>query len=135
MKVVINKCYGGFSLSSEGLAAYASRKGITTLYFFRLTYDRSRPVYTPIEGTPAADETGMIMAYTSPDRDDESHYSPYRIEDRSDPDLVAVVEELGPRANGRHAALAVVEVPDDVAWTIEEYDGIEWVAEQHRTWS
>jgi hypothetical protein len=28
----------------------------------------------------------------------------------------------------------VVTIPDDVAWTIEEYDGNEWVAEVHRTW-
>lgn len=27
------------------------------------------------------------------------------------------------------------EVPDDVQWQIEEYDGREWVAETHRTWN
>jgi hypothetical protein len=25
-------------------------------------------------------------------------------------------------------------VPDGVEWTVEEYDGREWVAEVHRTW-
>lgn len=59
----------------------------------------------------------------------------YRELPRDDPRLVAVVEELGDAADGRHASLAVVEIPDDVEWTIEEYDGIEWVAEAHRTWS
>jgi hypothetical protein len=53
---------------------------------------------------------------------------------RDDPDLVAVVEELGNQANGRHAELKVVDIPDDVNWCIEEYDGREWVAERHRTW-
>lgn len=54
---------------------------------------------------------------------------------RSDPDLVRVVEEMGEAANGRFARLRVVEVPDDVEWEIDEYDGTEHVAEKHRTWS
>jgi hypothetical protein len=54
--------------------------------------------------------------------------------DRSDGRLVAVVEELGDRANGAHAELGIVEVPDGVEWAIEECDGKEWVAESHRTW-
>ena len=27
-----------------------------------------------------------------------------------------------------------VEIPDDVEWQIEEYDGSEWIAEKHRIW-
>jgi hypothetical protein len=46
-----------------------------------------------------------------------------------------VIEALGDRADDVHAELRVVEVPDDVNWVIEEYDGLEWVAEVHRTWS
>jgi hypothetical protein len=53
---------------------------------------------------------------------------------RDDPYLVKVVEELGEAANGKYADLKVVEVPGDVEWQIAEYDGLEWVAEQHRTW-
>jgi hypothetical protein len=48
--------------------------------------------------------------------------------------LIEVVEKLGSRANGEHAKLKVIEIPDDVEYTIEEYDGAEWVAEVHRTW-
>lgn len=54
--------------------------------------------------------------------------------ERDDPDLVAVVEELGVSANGRFADLEIVEVPDSVVWEIGEYDGKEWVAEVHRKW-
>lgn len=55
---------------------------------------------------------------------------------RDDPTLVALVEEHGSEfMSGPHASLKVVEIPDDVEWTIEEYDGNEWVAEKHRTWS
>lgn len=54
---------------------------------------------------------------------------------RDDADLVAVVEGLGKLANDRYSALKVVEIPADVEWTIGEYDGLEHVAERHRTWS
>jgi hypothetical protein len=53
---------------------------------------------------------------------------------RNDPILVEIVEQLGEAANGDFAELKVVKIPDDVQWTIEEYDGNEWIAEKHRTW-
>jgi hypothetical protein len=53
---------------------------------------------------------------------------------RDDPVLVAIVRELGVDADTRYAKLKIVEVPYGVDWTIEEYDGVEWVAEKHRTW-
>jgi hypothetical protein len=53
---------------------------------------------------------------------------------RNDPILVEIVEQLGEAAGGFFSALKVVEIPDDVEWGIEEYDGNEWIAEKHRTW-
>ena len=37
-------------------------------------------------------------------------------------------------SNGRYSKVVVVKIPDDVNWGIEEYDGVEWVSEAHRTW-
>jgi hypothetical protein len=53
---------------------------------------------------------------------------------RDDAHLIAVVELMGSAADGEYADLKIVEIPDDVNWYIEEYDGCEWVAERHRTW-
>jgi hypothetical protein len=53
---------------------------------------------------------------------------------RDDPFLIQVVEEMGPAAADRFAELRIIEIPDDVDWQIEEYDGLEWIAEAHRTW-
>ena len=53
---------------------------------------------------------------------------------RDDEHLVAIVDEMGANADGRFSYLRIVEVPDDANWYIEEYDGMEWVAERHRTW-
>jgi len=54
---------------------------------------------------------------------------------RDCPDLVAMVEEGGTEVDGIYSELKVVDVPDDVNWFIHEYDGMEHVAERHRTWS
>ena len=53
---------------------------------------------------------------------------------RDDEHLIAVVELRGIEANNRFSELKIVEIPDDVNWYVEEYDGREWVAERHRTW-
>jgi hypothetical protein len=53
---------------------------------------------------------------------------------RDDPYLIKIVRDLGMAANGAHANLKIVEIPPDVEWQIEEYDGNEWVAEKHRIW-
>lgn len=51
------------------------------------------------------------------------------------PELIKVVEEMGDAANGSCANLKIVEIPDDVEWDVEEYDGNEWISEKHSTWS
>jgi hypothetical protein len=49
--------------------------------------------------------------------------------------LLQVIDELGvEKASGPHAELKVIEVPDGVKWHIGEYDGMEWIAENHRQW-
>ena len=110
-EVVINVCFGGFSLSEEGIREYLKRKGKT--------------LYVKSDGC-------FNHYYTSPDMTDKSYFSKYDIK-RDDPDLVAVVKELGERANGKCASLYIAKVPANVQWTIEEYDGSETVEEVHRS--
>lgn len=92
MKIVINKCYGGFSLSKE-----------------------------------AYDELGIPW-------DDYGYKYSHDYGKRAASELIAVIEKLGEKASGSCANLQVVEIPDNVEWTIEEYDGREWVSEVHQTW-
>ena len=54
---------------------------------------------------------------------------------RDCPHLVETILTLGPAADTRYSNLKVVEIPDGVEWSVHEYDGSEWVAENHRTWS
>lgn len=54
---------------------------------------------------------------------------------RDDPLLLAVFDEMGQDAAGRFCHLKAVDIPDGTPWEIEEYDGVEWIAEKHRTWT
>ena len=140
MKVVINRCYGGFGLSHEAVMRYFEIKGITVYpeqgedYWKFWTYWLVKPE------DRVEDKEGE--AFYSMSIEDRIAYNKLRSEqtiyerdiERHDPALVQAVEELGERANGSHAELAVVEIPDGIDYIIEEYDGNEHIAETHRTW-
>lgn len=88
MKIVVNVCYGGFSLSRTAENFLMEKYGI---------------------------ECGRV--------------------DRNDPRLVDCVETLGGSvAGGTFSVLGIIEIPDDVEWEIDEYDGYEHVVEKHRSW-
>jgi len=116
MKVVINRCYGGFGISHEAIMRYAELKGMTLI-------------------VEEKDSAFNKYDYYLGEKSDDNYWWDHMIEDRSDPALIQVVEELGEKANGWAAELVIVDVPDGVKWHISEYDGIEHVAEDHRTWS
>jgi len=121
MKIVINSCFGGFSLSKVGVMRYAELKG------FKL-YVGGDDFYPHYSKAPIRkDEEGKEIW------DNDTYFSDRDIA-RDDIDLIKVVEELGEKADGSCAGLEVIEIPDDVSWEIEEYDGTEWIAETHRTW-
>lgn len=85
MKVVINRCFGGFSISEA-----------------------------------AARELGVSSVYAV---------------SRTDPRLISLIESKGTDyCSGSCARLKVVEIPDDIEWEINDYDGKEAIEEVHRTW-
>lgn len=122
-KIVVNRCYGGFGLSEAAWEKYLDLKGIKY-------YKWKDPKWSSWNYTSCP----MEEYYLPDDKVRHEHYLSYYDIKRDDPVLVQVVEELLESADGDHAALDVVDVPDDVDWIIEEYDGKEWVAEKHRTW-
>jgi hypothetical protein len=123
MKIVINKCYGGFGLSHEAMMLYFEIKGI--------------PVYPEVYPEDGDNVSNLVTYWPVKEEDrvvgEVFPLSVYDIE-RTDPALVKVVEQLGDRASDIYSQLSVVEIPDDVKWMIQDYDGIEWIAEEHRTW-
>ena len=140
-KVVINKCYGGFGLSHEAVMRYFEIKGINVYpeqgkdYWKFWTYWTVKPE-DRIELKEGEDFYKMSIEDRRAYNEAHSAQTIYEREiERHDPALIQAVEELGSKANGSHAELSVVEIPDDINYIIEEYDGMEHIAEAHRTWS
>jgi hypothetical protein len=138
MKVVINRCFGGFGLSEKAIRRYLEIKGQKVW----IEPDRWGNTYWLVspKDRMVRKEGEEFYSMSIGDRidhnrklDKETFY--HRNIGRDDPVLVQVVEELGEEANGNYAELRIVEVPDDVDWELDEYDGMEQIAEKHRTWS
>jgi len=112
MKLVINTCYGGFGISDKAIEKYAEIKGIEL--------ERRKSKWMT---------DGYDYYYKGGDI-----FSTYDIP-RDDPVLIQVVTDLDESANDWGSDLKIVDIPDGTDWQIEEYDGREWVAEKHETWS
>lgn len=146
MKVVINACYGGFGLSPEATLELWKRGGPVDAtpvaeYYGKdrleadediLGFRRAIKDWRAYLASGDDERTPMFLTIFSPD---ESLVLCARDAAREDPLLIALVEEMGDRANGRCASLKVVEIPDGVDYEISEYDGNEHIAEKHRTWA
>lgn len=147
MKVVINACYGGFSLSPEAILwlfergfDYDGFKNPVADYWRDLEdkgilgYQKAISEWRKfLEGKKKGSLVQSAFLRTfSPD---EKFVLDSRPPDRSHPLLIECVETLQKESGGSCAQLKVVEIPDGIEWTIEEYDGNEWVAEKHRSWS
>ena len=137
MEIVINKCYGGFSLSLDAVKRYAEIKGLT-LYPEKDKHGFHTYWTVPKQGRVKELKGGWMTHSEEARKEYNRKYGEQTIYDRSiprdDPALVQVVRELGDMANGEHAKLAVVEIPNGVSWEIVEYDGHEHIAESHSTW-
>ena len=132
MKIVINKCYGGFSLSHKAIMRYAELKGITL--YPEIDEITIRVAKELGNSPPTFDNAYMVHYHTKEDMHEENYWSDYDI-DRTDTALIQVVEELGEDANGSCANLQIIEIPDGVNWELDEYDGLESIHETHRSWS
>lgn len=152
-KIVINAQHGGFGLSAKAVKRLAELNG-KECYFF--THDYTANVYNPLTIQECDDGKtwGGWTAFTIPNpnealpkekRDADGTYKSYnkayediyldsRPEERDDPLLVQVVEELGEEANGQYSSLKIVEIPGGIDWEIDEYDGWESISEKHRSW-
>jgi hypothetical protein len=140
-KIVINSTHSGFGLSPEAtLELY--KLGCRGIQAKRVedvfpekgdgsALDFDEQIYRWRAYLSSREPLDPFQTYFS---SDEKFVLVYPTIDRDDPDLVAVVERLGNKANGPLSTLEIVEIPVDVVWQVEECDGLEHVAEAHRTW-
>ncbi len=136
-KVILNKCYGGFDVSKEAYMLYAKKKGLT-LYLYESNFVDRKFIYKKVNN-----DDSIFRHYFTKDMGDNveisnEDYDKYclylRDEHREDPVLIEVVEELGEKASGRFGNLQVVEIPDDLDYVIDEYDGIETLHQKVQEW-
>ncbi len=127
-KVVFNQCYGGFGLSKEACRRYWELQGKEVWIEDGDFKDMFTVWLVPPEERVKQPQNWHSM--TMDERIDfNKKYSKQtwydHHVDRHDPILVQVVEELGEKASGTFAELAIDEVHGP--YRIDEYDGSESV--------
>lgn len=127
MKIVLNKSFGGFSLSPKAIVYYLKLKG-KECYFYHADYKGTLYKITDLDSREAkwantfTKDLGDNFKETDWNKFKEYYFYDHNIS-RDDPDLVKTVEDLGKEANGECAELVVEEF--NINWSISNYDGIE----------
>ncbi len=128
-KVVYNAKYGGFSLSREACQRYWELQGkevwiedgdFMNMFTVWLVPPKERVKQKNWSSMTTDERIAYNRKYN-----EQTWYD--RNVSRHDPILVQVVEELGDKANGMCAKLAIEEVSGP--YRIDEYDGFETVKE------
>ena len=140
MKILVNRCYGGFNISDEAFEEYLNRTGqvfykrkskwssldsLDSFDYYKVSPEEYDKIYQE-ETTNKVSSDGHIQS-------NELYLTSSDIS-RTDPILIQIVEEMGEKSFGMCSEIEVVNIPDDIKYTIEEYDGNEHIAEAHRTW-
>lgn len=130
MKIVINSCYGGFSLSPKGEQRYLELKGLDSYFYKQSKYNYTDGTMEFVRLDNIDDVPGLFFYCTTydqgktlPDYPKDIFHS--RDLKRSDPILVQAVEELGAESFGKCAELEVVDIEKGRWFKINEYDGLE----------
>jgi hypothetical protein len=114
MKIVVNKCFGGFSVSRKAVEFMAERG--------------NEQAKAELDEILSGKKNSYFDNYYGYSEKFDSEYN------RTDPDLILAVETLKDEANSGCSKLKVVEIPDGIEWEISDYDGMETIHEKHRTW-
>lgn len=134
MKIIKNVCYGGFHFSDEAyekmiaygipLKEYIKQKRNPETGLYDKSKNKKNVIFKRGES-----EIDKIMKQFGDywDNFDEKFK-------RTNETIIRVVEELGAEANNRFSRLEIVEIPDDIDWEIDDYDGIETIRRKGERW-
>jgi len=140
VKIVINRSYGGFSLSDTAYEKLIER-GIPVKKF-EYSYsaikeeadDHDVVIFDRHLDDPPVDEFESANRDAFHEFETNRYWDQWSRHRRSHPLLVSVILELGTAAAGAHADLEVIEIPDDVKFVICGDYGREYCAEERRVW-
>lgn len=114
MEIVVNRCFGGFGVSRKAVE-FMAEKG-------------NEQAKAELDKILSGEGGSYFDSYYGYSKKFSSEYN------RTDPDLISAVKTLKGEANSRFSELEVIEIPDDIEWEIDNYDGMETIHEQHRSW-
>ena len=150
MKIILNKCYGGFGVSTEAYQLYARKKGFELYPYIHIgrymTGNTDECCFKKIEwkNIMFSNIATIRYFYLKKDYGDKISEEDFeeidddyiRIDEsyRTDPVLIDVVEELGVYASGLGSKLIVVDIPDDLDYVIDKKDGFEVLHQRVQTW-
>lgn len=131
-KVILNKCYGGFGVSDKVYEEYTKAKGFK-LFRYKMI-DINKYVFTDKDcGTLGTEYSTEYLGKECSNIPNSSFLyidSSYR----EDKILVEIVERLGKEANSDYSNLIVIEIPDDLDYVIDDYDGLETLHQRVQEW-
>ena len=127
-KVILNKCFGRYSWSKQGVIEILKEKGIQGLRFWAENGLGYKEVFTEKE---FLSDKGRDWFVTTNNEEwylkCESCVFNCHGFGREDPDAIKVLEERGSEfCSGKHASLAIESFDDEFfGYRIDEYDGFE----------
>ncbi|EJB6345867.1 hypothetical protein MST45_000778 [Listeria monocytogenes] len=138
MKIVLNKCFGGFELSHVAYLYLCELKGIDvhaylvdnkddTFHFKKI--DKSYKNSNALERVWCLKKELPKMELSVQVNWDFLEHIDLDLDgaNRADPDLIKTVEIFGEAANPFYSKLTIVEIPDGNDFIIHENDGFESV--------
>lgn len=142
-KVAINRDWGGFGLSPIATKLYLKKLGKECFFYKQTKYEHDGGVEEHIKITlEEAEKSHFISVYTKDmgktfSKHDNAHYWYENFyEGREDKILIEVIEELGEKkASGQLAKIKIVEIPDNMDYVIDDYDGMESIHEKHKVYT
>lgn len=144
-RIAINTCFGGFGLSRKAyeqliewgvpVRKYVEQERDPDTHLYLAQPLNDGEVIFDRELTPEGEDglNDLYWKYKGT-RGSQRYWDSWTREHRDHPLVLRVIQELGKAADGPHAKLKIVEIPDDVEYTISEYDGVEHIAEVHQVW-
>ncbi len=144
MKIILNKCFGGFGLShvakinlleAKGLKVYAYRVeehynsdpySEYTLRKIDKFYKTERRFETFVYlKEPLAKDVTRISLHDYVEMLENGKYTFDEDKLRVDKDVIAIVEQLGSAASDNFSNLEIFEIPNGSEYIIDDYDGLE----------
>ena len=126
MKIIVNKCYGGYGINNLCLLNLIMAKAKCVKSNSAKGWGNTKFPVDLGNGYYGCDMWAGICK-------DDVVYTLNKEKSRIDPVLIDMIES-GMNCNGSCAHLQITEIPDGISWEIDEYDGIESIHEKHRSW-